>query len=316
MSDHSRHQQQITRSVSCGSFLTEAAVWFSLFNVKQEQRGVLYCIQRVNRLNDTGSRSCKSHSGNLNPVQEKKNLYAINSFKGGVLNFMEDKNDLTEGFVTWSRLFFCEVLGFSSTFLVSVGYKADNINGDTLKMPPEISFQVILKHWAAQCETLLEPPEAECGIFLVLRCQLVVSFFSQWYSLSAHVGLGVLQDVFIIGVKKMKKKKKNSQWNMHLGSRTFAKAALKFMLIKFLFCVCVERLEACRGKARQSYCRFFIFLFFISLFSCRLPSLKLSWVKSSHVMLRRSVWFSQVLFKLQKHLKWIRKMFCFFFSPL
>lgn len=53
---------------------------------------------------------------------------------------------------------------------------------------------------------------------------------------------------------------------MHLGSRTFAKAALKFMLIKFLFCVCVERLEACRGRARQSYCRFFIFLFFISLF--------------------------------------------------
>lgn len=59
---------------------------------------------------------------------------------------MEDNNDLTEGFVTWSCLFFCEVLGSLSTFLVSVGYKADNINRDTLKMPPEVSFQVILKH--------------------------------------------------------------------------------------------------------------------------------------------------------------------------
>lgn len=203
-------------------------------------------------------------------------------------------------------------LGFSSTFLVSVGYKADNINGNTLKMPPEVSFQVILKHWAAQCETLLEPLEAECGIFLVLRCQLVISFFSQWYSLSAHVGLDALQDVFIIAVKKKRKRKQPMEHAFRESYFCQSRAETHVNKIPFFACAwsALRRAEAERGSLIAGF--FVLFCFFISLFSCRLPSLKLSWVKSSHVMLRHSVWFSQVLFKLQKHLKWIRKMFFFF----
>lgn len=113
--------------------------------------------------------------------------------------------------------------------------------------------------------------------------------------------------------KKEKKKKEKQPMEHAFRESYFCQSRTETHVNKIPFFVCV--CGAPWGMLRQSevvLLQVFYSLFFISLFSRRLPSLKLSWVKSSHVTLRRSVWFSQVLFKLQKHLKWIRKMFGFF----